>query len=120
MISILSPSPFCREISDNSFIKNAGEVALSRVRQNCDDCFTLELRQCCQSCSDCYRRTTGNTGQNSFFFGQSPGVFNGFIITDLFNAVNQPEIEVVRDKTGAYPLDLVRARLKGFSGKLLT
>src|SRR5215471_10705453 len=93
---------------EHSFEEDAGKVAFPGVRKYHNYSLSMKLRLLGNLCGDESSGPAGNPGQQTFFPRQPPRHRNRFFAGDLFDAVQNAQIQVTGDESGSDTLNFVR------------
>jgi len=95
---------------EQTFEQGAGQVAFAGVRKNHDDGLARVRRLARQPQRRHHRGTAGYAAEYPFLARQLARGRNRFLVADLLHAVDQRQIQVLRNEPGADALNLVRRR----------
>ena len=98
--------------------QGCGEIAFAEIGQDDDHEFTGIHRAGGHLDGPDGGRAAGDPAKHSFFAGQPPSHFEGILIADRDDLVDDGRVQDVRDETRTESLDLVRAGAEGFVARI--
>lgn len=100
---------------NDSFKQDTGEVSFAGIGEDDDDEFAFVFGEHGHADGADGGGAAGDAAEDAFFAGEAAGHVDGFVIGDLFDVVDDGEVEGAGDEAGADTLDLMGAGLGGFA-----